>query len=376
MKRILLLGALLCGCGDGDGTAADAGHDGDPGADDHARVFAVASNFAGAGVASTIGVPSLEVKVNVIDGVAGDDPYVRYIDGTIYIINSFGSDNITVIDPFGPFGPLGPVFVEQMSTGVGTSPQDVAVKGSTIYVAALSAPGVVVLDLDDPRAPPGIIDLSAFDENDGIPDCSSIYRVDDRLFVTCGLLQNFSPVGPGKVVVIDTTDNTVAGSFDLESANPLGFLQPTPADSALGGDLLIGTATFPELRVGCLERIGTGPTPASKGCLIDNAELGGYASSYAHGSDDTLYIAVTQGFDPGPISAVRRYDAASATLLPEPMTPPEQSIFDLVRCPTGELVMADAAASGVRVYTEAGNELTDEVLNIGALPVSKGLSCY
>jgi hypothetical protein len=367
MKRVLSLGVLLwaAGCGDDAGTAGDAGPDTGPGGDDHARVFAV-----GPYVASTIGIPSLEVRVNVIDGVAGGDAYVRHIDGTVYIINSFGSDNITLVDP------LGPTFIEQISTGVGTLPQDVAVKGSTIYVAALSAPGVVVLDLDDPGAAPGIIDLSAFDENDGIPDCSSIYRVDDRLFVTCGLLQNFSPVGPGKVVVIDTTDNSVAGSFDLESANPFGLLQPTPADSALGGDLLIGAVTFPDLMVGCLERISTGPAPASNGCVVDNAELGGYASSYAHGSDDTLYIAVTEGFDPGPISTVRRYDAATATLLPEPMTPPEQSIFDLARCPTGELIMADAAAGGVRVYTEAGDELTGPVLNIGALPVSKGLSCY
>lgn len=367
MKKIMMISFVFwaTGCGDDQAAGVDAAPDGDPGGDDHAQVFAVGPNMA-----SSIGIPSLEVEVNVIAGVAGDDPYIRYIDGTVYIINSLGSDNITVVDP------LGPTFIEQMSTGAGTFPQDVAVKGSTLYVAALSAPGVVVLDIDDPRAEPGLIDLSSFDENDGIPDCSSIHLVDDRLFVTCGLLQNFSPVGPGKVVVIDTNDDSIIDSFDLVHGNPFGSLQPTPAESALGGDLLIATVTFPDLTVGCLERIATGPVPGSGGCLVDNAALGGYASSYVQGSDDTVYIAVTEGFNPGPISTVRRYDAAGATLLPEPMTPPEQSNFDLARCPTGELIMADAAAGGVRVYTEAGDELTDQILNIGALPQSRGLACY
>lgn len=367
-RLIVLLYLWATACGDNIGVTPEP--DAGPDNEDHARVFAVAGNFAGAGVASTIGIPSLQVGANVIAGVASQDPYVRYIDGIIYIINSFGSDNIVRIDA------ADLAFIDQISTGAGTSPQDVAVKQDILYVAALNAPGIVVIDTGNPGNEPDMIDLSSFDESDGIPDCTSIYRVDDRLFVTCSLLQNFAPVGPGKVVVIDTTDNSVIDSFDLQNPNPFGFIQPTPAGSALGGDLLIATVTFPELTVGCLERIGTGATPASGGCAIDNATLGGFANSYAYAPDDTIYLAVTEGYNPGPISAVRVYDAATGELSAEPMTPAGQSIFDLVRCPTGELILADAAAGGIRVYSDSGMELTQQVLDIGLPPVSKGLGCF
>ena len=42
------------------------------------------------------------------------------------------------------------------------------------------------------------------DDPDGEPNCNSVYRVGNRLYVSCELLDpSFTPRGPGKVYVID-----------------------------------------------------------------------------------------------------------------------------------------------------------------------------
>lgn len=361
------------GCGDSQTAAdaaapADAEHQADAGR--QSTAFVVAGDFTATGVASTIEVPSLRVTQNAVAGVAGHDPYVRYIDGRFYIINSYSLDNISIVDA------AERSFVDQISTGAGTTPQDIAVKGSSLYVAALSAPGVLVVDAGDPQAEIETIDLSSLDDSDGIPDCNSVYLVGDLLYVTCSLLDNFVPTGPGKVAVIDTGDHTVIDTFDLVHANPVGFLQATSEDGPLGGDLLIATVDFSDLTTGCVERIATAPEPGSSGCLVENSALGGYASGMAYSPEGMLYLAVTEGYDPGPIAKMVRFDAQGDMLLPESLSPGEQSPFDLVRCPTGELVVADAAAGGVRVYDADGEELTSAALDIGLPPVSKGLSCF
>lgn len=351
---------LLSACG-GDANAPDT----DAG-EDAATVFVVAGDFtSGQGVASTIGLPSLRVTRNVVEGVASDDPVLRYQDGRLYIVNRLGHDNITILDA----GTL--ALVDQVSTGGGSNPQDVVARGDTLYVAALAAPGVLVIDASGAI---DMIDLSALDP-DGIPDCSSLHLAGDTLLVACGVLDNFMATGPGKIAVIDTTSNTVVTSFELSTANPVGFLRPTPAGSALGGDLLLSTVIFgPELTTGCVQRIGVEP-PAAKGCLVENAVLGGYATGLAY-RDDTLVIAVTSGFDAsGAVATLRAFDASAGTLLDAPVVPAEHRSFDVAVCPSGELVAADAAG-GMRVYDASGEELGAGLLDIGLPPIGNCVVCY
>lgn len=334
-----------------------------------AVVFAVAGDFAGTGIASTVAIPSLEVQQNVVAGVASDDPVVRKHGENLYIINRFGHNNITILDASSY------ALVAQISTGPGSNPHDVAVRGSTIYVAAHDSPGVLLLDAARPGAGAvETVDLSALDP-DGIPNCTAIYMQGDTILAVCGVLDaSFDPRGPGQVAVIDSTDNALRTSFALSTPNPIGRLVATPPDSVLGGDLLIGTVDFAQgLTSGCIERITMGPSPSSLGCLIDNETLGGYATAYQVGSDDKLYIAVTTGYDAmGAIGHLATYDLVSETLS-EPVSPPDQRINGLVRCPTGHWVLTDAAG-GLRVYSAAGDELTTGLLDIGLPPGSA--ICY
>jgi YVTN family beta-propeller protein len=375
--------ALLGACGDNFGSPPDAalppdaelpGPDAGPPAPDAgtpATAFVVAGDYMGTGVASTIALPERTVTENVVAGVASGDPVVRYQDGRIYITNRFGSDNVTVLDADDYS------LIAQISTGAGSNPQDVAARGNTLYVAALNAPGILVLDLERPGD--GVIqtiDLSALDANDGIPDCGSVYLVEDTLYATCGLLQSFAAVVPGKVAMVDATSNTFTGSVDLETRNPVSLLHAAPAGSALAGDLLVATVVFGELTTGCIERIRTGDTPGA-GCLIQNQVLGGYASDIAAGADDTLYIGLIRGYDGSlPDAVMTSYDLGSNTLRPAPLSPAGQRIFDVAWCPGDILLGADAESGGIRVYAADGSELTTAVLDVGLPPVANGMVCY
>lgn len=367
--------ATLTACGDDGGdTLPDAapGMDAGPAVDagPGSTGFVVAGDYMGTGIASTIAVPALDVTRGVVAGVASGDPVVRHQDGRVFIVNRFGADNVTVLDDSDYS------LIAQISTGAGSNPQDVAAMGSTLYVAALNAPGILVLDLDRPGD--GVIEtiaLSDIDPADGIPDCNSVHLVGDTLYATCGLLESFAPVGPGKVVMIDTGDSTVSGSFDLQNPNPVGFLQAASAGSALGDDLLMPTVDFGDLTQGCIERIRTGDTPGSE-CLVQNSALGGYASDLAYAPDDTLYIAVTRGYDgPVPQASLTSYDVAGQTLRDAAISPAGQRIFDVALCPTGELLAADAEDGGIRVYAADGSELTTDALDVGQPPVPNGTVC-
>lgn len=376
MAALGLLAALASGCGD-DTMGPDAGPDAGPGVDAEvpdagptSTAFLAGSDYGGLGIASILEVPSLDIARNQLAGVVSDDPVVRYFDGRIYVINRFNHDNVTIVDA------ATRTLVAQISTGAGSNPQDVAPRGSTLYVAALNTPGILLLDAERPQdGVVDVIDLSELDPNDDIPNCTSVYLVGDRLYATCGVLDGFDAVLPGKVAVIDTATNTLITSFDMETRNPLGFLRPTPEDSALAGDLLVNTVDFADPTSGCIERIDTGDTPGSR-CLVSNDVLGGYAGGYVYGAEDTLYITRIAGYQDGqPVSALLTYNVALEALGDQPFTPADQHPIYVVQCPTGELVVAENLA-GVRVYTAEGVELSEGPIDIGLPPVAQGMVCY
>lgn len=371
MKKILCIALVVAsglpGCGDN----IKLEPDGSSPASDRATAFIVAGEFSsGVGIASRIGIPSLELTTNVVSGVVSSDPVLRHIDDRLYVINRLGHDNITILDADKAR------LITQISTGPGSNPQDVAVKGRVLYVAALASTGVLIIDLDDPTTI-RTVDLSGLDPRDGRPDCSALALVGEQLFVTCGVLDGFAAVAPGKVAVIDTASNSVITTFDLATRNPFGYLYTTPANSMLGGDLLVATVDFSAgLTTGCLERIGVGSAPASKGCLVTNERLGGFASGFAYGPDDALYVAVTAGFDAmGTAARAIRYQVADDMLDETAVSGAGQRIFELAACPSGEWVFADATG-GIRIYDAEFAELTTKLLDVGLPPVDDGIVCY
>ncbi|HTM22838.1 MAG TPA: hypothetical protein VL172_20085 [Kofleriaceae bacterium] len=383
--HLLALLLLPAACGDDAAVNPDAAPpapDADPSAPDAgppttSTVFAVGTDYFSAGISSTVVVPSLALTQNAVEGVASTDPVVRRFGERIYVINRYGFDNVTILDA----GDL--QLVAQISTGAGTNPWDVAVVGDRIYVAALNAGGLLVIDASRPDD--GVIDrvdLPALDLEDGNPNCNAVAVAGDRLYAACGLLDDndmwLTPRGPGKLVSIDLADDSVDGTVHLISANPQGQILVTPSDGPLGGDLLIDTVNYFDLTAGCLERVSPGPAPRSNGCLIQHADLGGIVTGAAWTPDDRIYLAVTTGWDPDdyqPLGKVMIYDATTGTLSADAMTPDTERPFDLALCPTGHIAIADAAG-GLRIYDPTGTEMTPDLLDLGLPPVSGGLTCY
>jgi hypothetical protein len=353
-------------------------------------------------IALAFGIACTERRsANILSDVASADPIVRGFGERIYVVNRFGFDNISIVHAevgdatifavAGDYVAAGvvtsislpslavnaktPRLIDQISTGAGNNAQDVAVLGNKLYVAALAARGVLVLDADRPAAGPvATIDLGELDP-DGLPNCSSLYLAGKNLIVICGLLDQdngFTPRGKAAVAVIDTRMDRLVTDYRLSYARPLGLL--TRIENGPHKDELL-IATVPDLthpNTGCLERIL--PTGEPAGCLIEHEQLGGYASAYASLPDGSLAVSVITNFDPqdlGPRGFLARVDEGVPSY---PISPPTERIFDLARCPGGEVAVSDAKR-GVRVYNPDGSQLTNGPIDIGLPPGPNGLTC-
>jgi hypothetical protein len=356
--------------GDDDGDA-DAGPDADGGDPAGATAFAVATDFVTTGVASTVSIPALDVTVNAIEGVATTDPVVRHQGDRLFVVNRFGQDNVTVLDSERL------TLIDQLSTGPGSNPQDAAAVGDTLYVAALGAPGILVLDLARPEA--GVVDvisLAELDAEDGIPDCTSVIALGEQVVAVCAILdENLAPRGPGAVALIDGARRALVQTAPLSQVRPFGLVQAEAEKPAV---LIPSIEDFarPE-GPGCLERVAVGKaTLRPAGCVVENAELGGFVSALAAGPDG-LWMTVTTSFDPDDLGPHGDLVSLPAGGKPDRIDLADEiRPMDLAICPSGHVVLSDATR-GVRVLAPgAERELSTEALDIGLPPVSNGLACF
>ncbi len=375
MKRIALFSILLAACGD-NSKSVDTTPDGrDEPMVGPPRAVVVAGDFVTpgfSGVMSKLELSSMQMTQNVAPaGAIGNDPIIRKLGDDLYVVNRAGGNNVTIFDS------ATLAVKEQLGTGAGSNPQDVARFGNKVYVAAMGTKGVVVLTRGS--ATTKTIDLSALDP-DGFPDCVSAYRVGNLLYVACGLLdQNFSPRGNGVVAVINPITDTVERTVTLSSPNPFGVFTELPG----GEGLVIPTFDYAAPTARCLEHITTGSAPFSKGCLVQYAAVGGYvvrAVPQQVGETQMLWMVVNNGNFSAEKARLWGYDLKSKTLWPDPLSPEAQVLTDLAACPNGQVIVADKtmSANGLRVYDGASTmEMTTGALAIGLRPQSSpSIVCY
>ncbi len=370
---ILATLVFLAACGDNLQPTAHGGDDGpDGGGAGLATAVIVSGDFNITGVLSTMRVPQGVMRTNAVAGVAGGDPFVRHFGDETFIINRSSGDNVTILD-------ASLRLVQQISTGAGGNPQDVAPVGRKLYIAELATTGVVVIDRDAPDART-TIDLSSLDSVDGHPDCVSVAAAGDHVFAACGILdEHFQPRGNGKIAVIDTATDKMIASFELPAVNPVGYLMPV---AGLGGDLVIATApSFNDFTAGCLARVRTTGTPAANGCAVSNMAIGGIANHYEVSPDGkSLWIDSTAYDAQFNLSGkIVTLDLASDTLGASAMTPPAMIATDLAACPNGYAVVIDGTfgASGARIFRPDGVETTLGPVDIGRAPgFGNNMVCY
>lgn len=368
LARVLVLALPLAACGD---NLAPPSPDAAPPAT--ATAAAVAGDFDVTGVFTTMDVVSHVARPNALAGVAGGDPYLRRQGDQLYIVNRDRGENITILGG----SPL--ALIDQLPTGGGSNPQDVAAVGDKLYVPALGTAGVVIINRTTRAS--SVLAFPTIDP-DGKPDCVSAYPVGTRVYVACDILDGtFTPRGPGKMVVIDTTRDAVESTFDLPAANPVGMIEASAPSAAYGGDLLVPTVpSYTDTSTGCLARVRTTGTPGAAGCAVTNLELGGYVSKAAMSADGhRLWLAAAR-FAPdfsSQTGQLRALDVDRGALDPA-ASGAGQLVLDVATCPDGRVVVGDATAdaSGLRVYQQ-GVEETTAPIDIGR-PVSpgNGLICW
>jgi hypothetical protein len=373
-KHTILSFALLAACSVKSPSSSQP-DGGGPGPDPNVSMgVVVAGDFNVTGVLSTVRVPTGVVTPSAVAGVADGDPFVRHYGHEVFVINRLPGDNVTVLDD------ATLQLVGQFATGDKSNPQDAVPIGNKIYVAALAAHGIVVIDRDHPMDAPGLIDLSSLDPADGDPDCVSVAVANGKLFAACGILDaSFKPRGPGKIAVIDPVAGHLVSSFDLPAVNPVGYLVAVPT---LGNDLVIGTAPdFADFTNGCLARLSTGATPALIGCAITNHDLGGIANHYEVSPDGkSLWIDVT-GYNATFTQLSGKIVSLDlGTFALAPITPTSGIVaVDLAACPNGYALVVDGTIgkAGVRIFKPDGSEMTAGAVDIGTAPdFGNNTICY
>lgn len=373
LAPVLASAAALAGCGD---NASRATPDAGPPPASAVRAVVVAGDFnmGDPGVLSTYDPATGAVRRNAGPAMAvGDDPVLRHVGHELFIVNRADGNNVTILDD------QTLAFEEQLGTGPNSNPQDVAVVGAKLYVPTYGTAGVTVLTRGSTAT--SVIDLSA-DDPDGLPNCESIYVAGQDLYVACQILDNsqkfLPPRGPGRVYVIDTATDRVRATLTLGHDNPISLLEQVPPGAPHAGELVVGTELFDGSNTGCVERITPGATPQASGCLVDNADLGGYASRIAFEADaggSISFFAVPTTF---PQADLRALDMSTGMMRSGALNASTEIAADVVVCPGGQIITADTTmkADGLRVY-QGGAEKTTAALPIGLPPASThGLVCY
>jgi hypothetical protein len=323
------------------------------------------------GIMSELDVASLHVTQNLAAGEVGADPFLRMYGGFLYVINRDAGDNITIVDA----STL--AFVTQIATGTSSNPQDVAVVGDKLYVPVLGGSGVAVLSQAQGTMTKTIDLNAATGETDGLPDCVSAYTVGTDVYVACDIYNEstFANEGNGKIVVIDSTTDTVRTTITLDVENPQNEFQQLP-----DGDLVISAEPLDsgsDEMTGCVARITPGATPTQK-CQIENTELAGIvdAMTVTPGADPMLYLAVTS-FDFS-TSSISTWAVGSGSATTNNVSAASQFDTDVAACPDGSVIVADQtmAAPGLRVYKN-GVEVTTAALPFGLAPGDgNDMACY
>lgn len=223
------------------------------------------SDFA-TGSTALLPAGAATAQVNLL-GIHSDAVGVFH-EGRIYVINRLGADNILVLDPANIAAP-----VIQFSVGNGSNPQDIEIlSAGKAYVTRYESVDVLIVDPRD-GSQLGTIDLSAYADDDGLPEMTQIVRVGTLLYVSCQRLDRNAGFVPGDavLVVIDSATDAVIGDIALSAANPNSV--------TVAGDRIIvsGSAGFGD-RLGGIDIVDT-RSAASLGLAVTEAQLGGDISS-------------------------------------------------------------------------------------------------
>ncbi len=308
---------------------------------------------------------------NDIDlGGVHSDAIARFSNGLVYVVNSFGADNIQTIDP-----QEGYMTVAQESVGNGTNPQDIAVVSATkAYVSRLGSDELLIMN-PVTLVTMGTIDLSALtkaDDTDGVPELFRMLVHEGLVYLLLQHTDNntgFPPVkvSAGELVVLDPDMDEVVHVIELNGTNPFTDLQFSPELNRILVSVVGDFAGSSGGNDGGIVAVDPVTQTVDPGFLIDEATIGGNITHFVVVSASKGFAVVLNGTE----SSLVSFDPSSGQVL-NTLVPPSMvflSYFAINRA--GELYLAatdlTTPTPGVRIFdTEQETELA--FVNVGQLP--------
>lgn len=338
-----------------------------PVASDRLAALVVTTDYE-SGAYSVVDVKGRQVQRNI--AAVHSDLACRFdeVVGQPFIIERFGADAVDLIDPAQNWR-----IAKQYSVGAGTNPQDiVAVSTDRAYVARLGDKALAVVH---PRngALLDTVDLSAFADEDGIPDITRLHYRGGKVFALAARLNNFRPTDKSSILVIDGPTGAVDEEIPLSFVNPSG---PLRYSTAVGRLVLIETGGFSS-RGGADEVDGiieyfNPDTGELEGPVITSEALGGDIIDAVIVREDKGYAIVERQNGEDMETALVRFNPmtgrADSTLAAAlnftypfmELTPNGRELWLLDRTPQ---------APGIRIYdTKTDALLTDTPIDTGLPP--------
>ena len=237
------------------------------GAHAQSDLFILTSDFS-TGSTAFLPADATMAQVNLL-GIHSD-AVGHFQEGRLYVINRLGQDNIIVLDPADLTTPL-----TQFSVGNGSNPRDIEILAEDkAYVTRYASTDLLIVDPRD-GTELGSVDLSAYADDDGLPEMDQMVRVGNHVYVSCQRLDRNAAFTPGEavLVVIDITSDSVSDDIALSVTNPNTVL-------VAGERIYVSASAGFGDRAGGIEIVDT-RTAASTGIAITEQQLGGDLSLLA-----------------------------------------------------------------------------------------------
>jgi hypothetical protein len=317
--------------------------------------------------------------LTVVDDAAAihADAVVRCIAAGPVLLERFGADTVTLIEPADPFG-----IADQFSVGSGSNPLDIAVLSSgRALVTRNNETTAALVDLATGELVQEAPDLEDFADDDGIPEMAGLHVHDGRIFIGLQLLDRdtewWDPTGPGLLVVVDETtlepldtDTSTTGvdGVTLAAPNPREGMRASPVDPEL---LLVAEVGFYGALDGGIEAVSM-TTYESSGWVVTEETLGGDITAWVVVDGSTGYAAVSKLSFEG--DKLVRFNPSDGTVTADSII--ETAAFtltDMALTHDGRLLVADRTleSAGVRIFdAETGEEQSGSPLSVGLAPFS------
>ena len=263
--------------------------------------------------------------------------------GGLFLIERLNADDVVLIDPANAETP-----VANYSLGNQTNPYGVEVLNEDVaYAIRYGSAEILVFDPED-GTELGTIDLTAYADEDNIPEMGEAVLVDTTLYVALQLLTNYSPSRTGLLVAISTHTNAVIDTVSLTIKNPLSMDVTTDGSALLiGGGQYLGFGPADAVDYAGVDRVEL-PSLAVSRIVEGSAISGNVGSLVCTPNDSTAWLVASEATYPN--ATVYQFDAESGeiiTTLSDPVAPSALAVSL-----SGNLLVIDRdyAGANFRVY--------------------------